>query len=152
MSAVQLKVMKLDQHATIPTFGTEGAACFDLYANLPYDDPGIYSTGQVHHRVTIDTGLAFEVPPGHALMIYSRSGQGFNDNTRLSNCVGVIDSDYRGEVRVALTRDDCEGLFIRHGDRIAQAMLIPVPTVLLEEVDELSATKRGNGAYGSTGR
>ena len=150
MSAVQLKVMKLDEHATLPTFGTEGAACFDLYANLP---GGIVSNVcRPHQRLTIDTGLAFEVPPGHALMIYSRSGQGFNDNTRLSNCVGVIDSDYRGEVRVALTRDDGEGLFIHHGDRIAQAMLIPVPTVLLEEVEELSPTKRGTGAYGSTGR
>lgn len=151
MSAVQLKVMKLEIHATLPTFGTEGAACFDLYANLPYDDAAI-STCKPHQRVTIDTGLAFEVPPGHALMIYSRSGQGFNDNTRLSNCVGVIDSDYRGEVRVALTRDDCEGLFIRHGDRIAQAMLIQVPTVMLLEVEELTATARGTGAYGSTGR
>ena len=151
MSAVQLKVLKLSEHATLPTFGTEGAACFDLYANLPWDD-AVISTCKPHQRVTIDTGLAFEVPPGHALMIYSRSGQGFNDNTRLSNCVGVVDSDYRGQVRVALTRDDCEGIFIRHGDRIAQAMLIPVPTVMLLEVDELSPTARGTGAYGSTGR
>lgn len=150
MSAVQLKVLKLNEHATIPTFGTEGAACFDLYANLP---GGIVSNiCKPHQRVTVGTGLAFEIPPGHALMIYSRSGQGFSDNTRLSNCVGVIDSDYRGEIRVALTRDDCEGLFIHHGDRIAQAMLIQVPTVMLLEVEELSQTARGTGAYGSTGR
>lgn len=151
MSTVQLKVKKLNEFAALPTFGTEGAACFDLYANLPHAGAAI-STCQPHQRVTINTGLAFEVPPGHALMIYSRSGQGFNENTRLSNCVGVIDSDYRGEVRVALTRDDCQGLYIRHGDRIAQAMLIPVPTVMLEEVEELSPTARGTGAYGSTGR
>lgn len=147
MSTVQLKVMKLDEYAVLPTFGTEGAACFDLYAHLPYDDAAI-STCKPHQRVTIDTGLAFEVPPGYAMMIYSRSGQGFKDNTRLSNCVGVIDSDYRGQVRVALTRDDCQGIFIKHGDRIAQAMLVPVPTVLFLEVDELSTTVRGDGAYG----
>lgn len=151
MSTVQLKVLKLDEHAVLPTFGTEGAACFDLYAHLPQDGAAI-NTCKPHQRVTIDTGLAFEVPPGYAMMIYSRSGQGFKDNTRLSNCVGVIDSDYRGQVRVALTRDDCQGIHIKHGDRIAQAMLVPVPTVLFLEVDELSTTVRGDGAYGSTGR
>lgn len=151
MSALLLKVLKLNEYATLPTFGTAGAACFDLYANLFGNEVAI-STLTPHQRVTIDTGLAFEVPVGHALMIYSRSGQGFNENTRLSNCVGVVDSDYRGQVRVALTRDDCGGLFIRHGDRIAQAMLIPVPSVSLVEVEELSETERGDGAYGSTGR
>ena len=151
MSTVQLKVLKLDEHAVLPTFGTEGAACFDLYAHLPHHE-AVINTGALHQRVTIDTGLAFEVPPGYAMMIYSRSGQGFKDNTRLTNCVGVIDSDYRGEVRVALTRDDCQGIYIKHGDRIAQAMLVPVPTVLFLEVDELSTTVRGDGAYGSAGR
>jgi dUTP pyrophosphatase len=150
MSTVQLKFKRVREGAHMPTFGTEGAACFDLYACLPFE-PAI-NTCTPHQRVTIGTGLAFEVPPGYAMMIYSRSGQGFKENTRLSNCVGVIDSDYRGEVRVALTRDDMKGLFICQGDRIAQAMLIPVPSVLFEEVEELSETVRGTGAYGSTGR
>lgn len=149
MTIMKLKVKKLVPGAKLPTFGTAGAACFDLYAHLPGE--AAISTCRPA-RVTIDTGLAFEVPEGYALMVYSRSGQGFKDNTRLANCVGVIDSDYRGQVRVALTRDDGLALFVKHGDRIAQAMLVPVPAVELEEVDELSTTVRGEGAYGSTGR
>ena len=91
------------------------------------------------------------------MMVYSRSGHGFNRNTRLSNCVGVIDSDYRGELLVKLTMDDefidpeIE-LEVKQGDRIAQAMLIPIEQVSFEMVEELSETKRGTGGLGSTGK
>ena len=85
-------------------------------------------------------------------MVYSRSGHGFKYDTRLSNCVGVIDSDYRGEVRIRLAADGRhDGLGVTHGDRIAQAMLVPVSQWQLVEVDELSTTVRGEGGYGSTG-
>src|SRR5690606_14138784 len=96
--------------------------------------------------VTFATGLAFEVPPGWVMLIFSRSGHGFNSNTRLANCVGVIDSDYRGEVKVKLTSD---GGFLKvyDGDRIAQAMLVPAVAVQLVEVDKLSATDRGEGGF-----
>lgn len=90
------------------------------------------------------------------MMVYSRSGHGFKHNTRLSNCVGVIDSDYRGELLVKLTMDDeCLNtdveLEVIPGDRIAQAMLIPIERVSFELVDELSETKR-TGGFGSTGK
>ena len=85
------------------------------------------------------------------LLIYSRSGHGFKNDIRLANCTGVIDSDYRGEVKVKLTSDgDCD-FAVNAGDRIAQAMLIPVPKVELMAVTELSDTERGTGGFGSTG-
>jgi dUTP pyrophosphatase len=106
--------------------------------------------------VVCGTGLAFEVPEGWALMIYSRSGHGFKSNTRLANCVGVIDSGYTGEVMVKLTMDDQYkdpeiDLFIRPGDRIAQAMLVQVPRVTFEVVEQLSISERGDAGFGSTG-
>ncbi len=90
------------------------------------------------------------------MLIFSRSGHGFNHNARLANCVGVIDSDYRGEVLVKLSMDDefCDPeteLYIRPGDRIAQAMLVQVPRCEFEVVEQLTITERGAGGFGSTG-
>jgi dUTP pyrophosphatase len=149
---MQVKIKKLTPTATIPTYGTEGAACFDLYADM---NPPETSYHMVNHGTpaVIHTGLAFEVPEGHVMLVFSRSGYGFKHNTRLRNCTGIIDSDYRGEVVVGLTRDSNEGeeLVVRHGDRIAQAMIIPIHQVTFWEVDELSDTARGAGGFGSTG-
>lgn len=104
----------------------------------------------------IDTGLAFEIPEGHVMLIFSRSGHGFKNNIRLGNCVGVIDADYRGPVKVKLAADDMgdwyTGLCIEYGDRIAQGMVIPFPSVEFVVSDELSATERGKGGFGSTGK
>lgn len=85
------------------------------------------------------------------MMVYSRSGHGFKSDVRLANCVGVIDSDYRGEVKVKLTNDGNEYMQVNEGDRIAQAMIIPVEQVKFIEVAELSDTERGTGGFGSTG-
>jgi dUTP pyrophosphatase len=88
------------------------------------------------------------------MLIYSRSGQGFKDAIRLSNCTGVIDADYRGEVQVALRYDGEDELRcpkVRVGDRIAQAMLVPAPKVVFEVAEQLSLTERGAGGLGSTG-
>jgi dUTP pyrophosphatase len=87
------------------------------------------------------------------MLIFSRSGHGFKNNIRLSNCTGVIDSDYRGEVQVKLASDDPDGAVfsVAHGDRIAQAMVLPIEQVSFEEVTELSTTERGEGGFGSTG-
>jgi len=89
------------------------------------------------------------------MLIFSRSGHGFKNDARLANCVGVIDSDYRGEVAVKMTSDrqfsDAHALVVRNGDRIAQAMIIPFPKIKFEEVDELGSTERGTGGFGSTG-
>lgn len=144
-----LKIKRLDERAILPMYQTAGAACFDLHALLPAAEYVLVN----HQRpVTIRTGLSFEVPQGYVMMIYSRSGHGFNHDTRLSNCVGVIDSDFRGEVNVRLAADGRhDGLGVMHGHRIAQAMLVPVTQWQIVEVNELSTTARGEGGYGSTG-
>ncbi|MEN9887220.1 MAG: hypothetical protein RL758_1798 [Pseudomonadota bacterium] len=155
---MKLKIKKLDPAAQLPRYATEGAACFDLHA-LAVDD--LRHTGshvEIGQPVLCRTGLSFEVPAGHVMMIFSRSGHGFTHGIRLANCVGVIDSDYRGEVMVKLTQDpvfdevmDELSAFIKPGDRIAQAMLVALPSAELVEVDELEATDRGSGGFGSTG-
>lgn len=152
---MQIKVKKLDKTAVLPTYATAGAACFDLYAvgslasiNNDPDHPNEWFDT---YSVVVRTGLAFEIPEGYVMLVYSRSGHGFKNNVRLGNCVGVIDSDYRGELKVMLTADEGGSMVIKGGDRIAQAMIIPVNQVSLVEVNELSSTDRGTGGFGSTG-
>lgn len=150
-SQQELKVKRLHPDAVIPKYATEGSACFDLVAIDCGQQSPVWASAP---GVTFRTGLAFEVPPGHVLLVFSRSGHGFNYDTRLANCVGVIDADYRGEVMVRLIRDGGNAIDIfrvNPGDRIAQAMLVPIPRVRLVEVDELSETARGEGGFGSTG-
>lgn len=146
---LKLKVKKLHPDARLPVYGTDGAACFDLSAHLPDGDAAISTCSPA--TVIIPTGLSFEIPEGHVMLVFSRSGHGFKNDVRLANCVGVIDADYRGEVMVKLTKDSSGSLFFTHGDRIAQAMVIPFPRVAFEEVEELSSTERGEGGFGSTG-
>ena len=144
-----LRVKRLTPTAIIPDYATAGAAAFDLHADGLEDAPVKPMMGRA---VDIGTGLAFAVPEGWALLIFSRSGHAWKHDVRLSNCVGVIDPDYRGEVRVRLAADSlASGLRIRQGDRIAQAMLVQAPRFALVEVDELDATQRGEGGFGSTG-
>lgn len=141
--SMQVKVKKLHQDAALPVRATEGAAAFDLVALSAIRD-GL--------ETVCRTGLSFEIPAGHAMFIYSRSGHGFNAATRLANCVGVIDSDYRGEVMVKLRHDNpMIAPFIGQGDRVAQAVIMPVPAVEFVLADELSDTARGAGGFGSTG-
>ena len=150
--SVVLQFKKLHPNAKLPTVATSGSACFDFYAiEGTYLDQGF--------SVDVPLGLACEVPPGFALLIFSRSGHGFKHGVSLRNAVGVIDSDYRGELKVAFHMELLDGsrsyppqLHIYPGDRIAQGMLIELPKVRLMEVDELSETERGAGGFGSTGR
>ena len=142
---MNIKIKKLDSDAVVPQYQTPGAACFDLHAtHCATISPG--------SPMEICTSLAFEVPEDHVMLIFSRSGHGFKAGVRLANCVGVIDSDYRHEVLVKLHCDSDwdKGLVIERGDRIAQAMILPVKQVTFEVVDELSTTQR-NGGFGSTG-
>lgn len=141
-----LKVKRLHPDAQIPQYQSAGAACFDLHAVM--DSPAIVSGAS---PLTVRTGLAFEIPPGHVMLVYSRSGDGFNRNVRLANCVGVIDSDYTGEVQVKLTGDYSAMMTVEPGQRIAQAMLVKLPDVTIEEVTELAETERGANGFGSTG-
>jgi len=145
---VRLKVKKLHPDAQLPKYATAGAACFDLVALTMRASSPLAGNQHVY-----GTGLAVEVPSGWVLKIYSRSGHGFKHATRLSNCVGIIDSDYRGELLVALQDDSGSGAYlnVKMGDRIAQAMLERVESVEFVEVDELSETARGTGGFGSTG-
>ena len=145
--------------ARIPTYATSGSACFDIYAVL--DEPVPICNGE---PVIVPTGLKFDIPVGYALMIYSRSGHGFNSDVRLSNCTGVIDSDYTGELMVKLTQDvdhyegeDIEDVmfepfWVNHGDRVAQGMLISVEQVKFKQVNEPPQQKTDRqGGFGSTG-
>lgn len=144
---LKVKIKKMVAEAIIPQYATPGAACFDLHSLT--DGVAVKESPLV-----CDTGLAFEIPEGHVMLVFSRSGHGFKSDTRLSNCVGVIDADYRGEVKVKLAKDSMLGgvLNVSKGDRIAQAMVIPVDKVTFEEVDELGSTERGEGGFGSTGQ
>ena len=143
---MRLKLKRLHPDAQAPAYATPGAACFDLCAVL--DAPVVVLPGQPK---VIRTGLAVEVPEGWVMRIHSRSGQGFKHDTRLANCTGIIDSDYRGEVVVKLASDGPEALVVNPGDRIAQAELAEVVRVDFQFVDELSITDRGTGGFGSTG-
>jgi len=145
---MQVKLRKLTKTAKTPTYGTDGAAAFDVYADLPDTWLGI-PAGEMR---PISTGIAVEVPPGHVLRIYSRSGHGYNHSVSLANCVGVIDSDYRGEVMAGLRNDGHLTFAVHHGDRIAQGIIEPIERVEFVEVEELSTTERGAGGFGSTGK
>lgn len=137
-------VMRVDTYAKLPRYATDGSGCFDLF--------GIEGVQVAHgETVEIDTGLIFEIPEGHVMLIFSRSGHGFKSDTRLSNCVGVIDSDYRGSVKVKLRMDEQhDPLILLHGRAIAQGIILPFPRVAFLEVDKLSDTARGAGCFGST--
>jgi dUTP pyrophosphatase len=139
-----LKIMKTTSLAKTPTYGTDGAACFDLYSTAG----GVVEPGQ---NAVFETGLTFEIPEGWVMLVYSRSGHGFKNSVRLSNCVGVIDSDYRGLLRVKLANDGLDPFFVNIGDRIAQGMLAPVYAVEFHVVDALGETTRGEDGCGSTG-
>lgn len=148
---MQINIKQLSPLAKMPTYATDGSGWFDLYSINTL--PRLVQEG---HPVVFDTGLAFEIPPGYGMFIPSRSGHGFNFDTRLANCVGCIDSDYRGEIKVKLTcdveRDEGMPMSVMPGDRIAQACILPIPRVSFEFVDELGETARGKGGFGSTGR
>ena len=145
---MNFKIKKVHPEAKVPVYGSAGAACFDLYAASVIDTTNDSS----ERAVVYGTGLQFEVPEGYVMMVYSRSGHGFNYGITLANSTGVIDADYRGEVCVKLRKSgtDIHGMpYV--GERIAQAMIIPVEQVSFEETDELSRTQRGAGGFGSTG-
>ncbi len=139
-----LKVKRLSKDAVLPAYATDGSACLDISTT----SQGVLTAGR---SKVFDTGLAFEVPDGYVLMVYSRSGHGFKHGVRLGNGSGVIDADFRGELKVCLHNDSTDNLKVYKGDRIAQAMLVPIPKIAVVEADELSDTERGAGGLGSTG-
>lgn len=149
---MKLRFMKLNDAAITPTRGSVDAAGCDLYT---YEEVSIREgeTKLVH------TGIAIEIPDGYFGAVYARSGLATKQGLRPANCVGVIDSDYRGEIMVALHRDAKGGMFgdmfadhsIPAGTRIAQLVIQPYASVEFEEVEALSETERNAGGFGSTG-
>lgn len=144
---MNVKVIKLHPQAKLPTYGSVEAAGADLYACL--DTPVTVNPGDT---VWIPTGIALEVPKGCAGLIYARSGMAVKRNLAPANKVGVIDSDYRGEIKVVLLNHGKVAQTIEPGERIAQFVITPVLTPAYELVEALTDTDRGLGGFGSTGK
>lgn len=140
-----MRIKRLNDLATVPTRGSIEAAGWDLYAAI--SEAVVIAP---HKTVFIDTGWAMEIPAGHYGAIYARSGLASKQGLRPANCVGVVDSDYRGPVMVALHNDSEEARVIDPNERIAQLIIAPYSSVTFEEVEELDETIRGEGGFGST--
>jgi len=138
-----IKIKKLDPNAIIPSYAKVGDAGMDLTALSFSTDPNGFYT-------EYGTGLAIEIPEGYAGFIFPRSSASKTSQIQ-ANCVGVIDSGYRGEIKVRLKELGNPQKLYQVGDRIAQIIIMPVPNVIFEEVDELNSTERGEGGFGSTG-
>lgn len=146
MKEEQINIKKLNDKAIIPSYGSEYAAGADLYANI---DENMLINPQ--ETVFIKTGLAFEIPTGLVGLVFARSGLACKQGLAPANKVGVIDSDYRGELIIALHNQSKEIRVIEPNERIAQISFIPYVKGNFNVVDELNSTNRGNGGFGSTG-
>lgn len=144
---MNIKVKKLKPNATVPTMGSKFAAGADLYSAEDAD----VVIGPSETKF-IGTGLAMEIPEGYVGLVYARSGLACKRGLAPANKVGVVDSDYRGEIKVALHNHGKEAQTVEKGERIAQMVIAPYLSVNYEEADELSETERGEGGFGSTGR
>ncbi len=145
---MNIKVKKLNEKAIIPTKGSPYSAGYDLYACLENDCIQI----PPQSCVKVGTGLSIEVPTGYFGAIFARSGLATKQGLRPANCVGVADSDYRGEYIVALYNDSTTHKTVNNGERIAQLVIMPFLDVEFIESEELSQTDRGEGGFGSTGK
>lgn len=140
---IELLFVRLHPDAITPSYGSELAGCFDFFA---LDE--VVVPARSYSRVNLQ--IAVEVPEDYVLEIYSRSGHGFNYQTRLGNCVGLIDADYRGAIQVQLRNDGDQTLFIEKGKACAQGKLAARNKVSFRQVSELTVTERGEGGFGST--
>ncbi|MBQ7725808.1 MAG: dUTP diphosphatase [Clostridia bacterium] len=145
---VQVKFKKLNESATVPTYGSPFSAGADLYA-CTQGETVAFAPGETK---IIHTGLALEIPQGYAGLIYARSGIATKRGLAPSNKVGVVDSDYRGEIMVSLHNHSDKTQEIADGERIAQMVITPFLAVDFTEADALSDTERGEGGFGSTGK
>lgn len=143
---MKINVKKLNSNAILPTYGSEYAAGADLYACIDGE-----ITVAPHATVMVPTGIALELPVGYAGFIYARSGLASKRNLAPANKVGVVDCDYRGEVKVALHNHGEIPQTVAAGERVAQLVVAPYITAVFEEAEELSDTARGAGGFGSTG-
>lgn len=148
MTVVDMKIKRVQEDAVLPTYGTEGSGALDFYAaeDVTVWDERTYRVG---------LGVALEVPVGYVLQLVPRSSMGVDTPLRMPNSMGVIDSDYRGEVAAIYVNDETKGMIpyqINKGDRIAQGYLVATPKINLVEVEELSDTDRGDKGFSSTGK
>ena len=143
---MEINIKLLNENAKVPTRGSEYAAGYDLYAATDYD-----IEIAPHSTVKIGTGISVELPNGTFGAIFARSGLATKKGLRPANCVGVCDSDYRGEYIVPMHNDTDEVMTIASGERIAQLIVMPFVEIEFNIVDELTETKRGDGGFGSTG-
>jgi dUTP pyrophosphatase len=142
-----MKIKRLSEKAIVPSKGSEYAAGYDLYAVLDVEKIEIAP----HETVLIKTGWAMQIPYKSFGAIFARSGIATKQGLRPANCVGIIDSDYRGEVKVALHNDSDGYQIVTDGERIAQLVIMPYYSIDFREVKELDSTERNEGGFGSTG-
>ena len=142
-----VNIKKLNDNAVIPTYGTEYAAGADLYACM--EEAVTINPGETYF---VKTGIAMEIPECYAGLVYARSGLACKKGLAPANKVGVIDSDYRGEIMVALHNHSNVPVSVESGERIAQLVITPYITAVFNQVEELEDTERGEGGFGSTGR
>ena len=143
-----VRIKKLRPGARVPAFASSGSAGCDLYACIE-DGCAVIPP---HASVMVGTGIAAAIPEGYFGAVFARSGLAAKQGLRPANCVGVCDSDYRGEYIVALYNDSAEPQTVRSGDRIAQLVVLPCMSVEFEETDRLPDTQRGAGGFGSSGK
>lgn len=149
---MNIKVKKLHDKAALPTCGSEDAAGYDIRAFIMNEEGGEGTMSiPPHQTVMVHTGLCMAPPKGYWIGIYPRSGLASKKGLRPANCVGVCDSDYRGEYMVALHNDSESAWEIVHGERIAQLILHQRNEMNFISVPELDNTERGSGGFGSTG-
>ncbi|MBQ8689938.1 MAG: dUTP diphosphatase [Clostridia bacterium] len=144
---MKVNIKKLNENAVIPTYGTEYSAGADLYALT--DSP---VTVAPHTTVMLSTGISVEIPVGYCGLIFARSGLASKRGLAPANKVGVIDADYRGEVKVALHNHTDLPQTVENGERVAQLAIVPFLKAEFTLADELSDTVRGDGGFGSTGK
>ena len=141
-------IQRLRPSAKLPSSGSPQAAGYDLYACLEEESLTI----PPHGTCKVPTGIALAIPEGYFGAVFARSGLAVKHGVTLSNCVGVIDSDYRGEIKVGLVNQGTQDYTIQPGERIAQLVVMPVCTFPVEECESLDETGRGEGGFGSTGK
>ena len=144
---MKIQIKKLTETAILPERGSDYAAGYDLFADVKEQVELL-----PHQTAMIPTGLAMEIPEGYFGGIFARSGLASKEGLRPANCVGVVDADYRGEVKVALHNDGETVRVIAPGQKVAQLVVVPFLSVEFDEVDALSDTVRGAGGFGSTGK
>ena len=143
----EVKFKKMRESAKVPHYATEGAAAVDLCAAI--DEPITLAPAE---RRLIPTGIAISIPQNTVAVLSARSGLSYKKGISAANGIGVIDSDYRGEIFFSAINLSTEAYTVEPGDRIAQLMLLPVYTMTLIERESLDETERGEGGFGSTGK